>query len=67
MKHFALVVRTATSKRCHKVSLLRNSDLLHEVWNFVFLWCLTSHLRRLLIASLLLTSRYYPVQKWSWT
>jgi len=31
MKHFALVVRTATSKRCQKMSLLRNSDLLHEV------------------------------------
>jgi len=31
MKHFALVVRTATSKRCCKMSVLRNSDLLHEV------------------------------------
>jgi len=31
MKHFALVVRTATSKRCQKMSLLRNGELLHEV------------------------------------
>jgi len=31
MKHFALVVRTVTSKRCDKMSLLRNNDLLHEV------------------------------------
>ena len=33
MKHFALVVRTAMSKRFNKMSLLRNSDSLHEVCN----------------------------------
>jgi len=35
MKHFALVVRTATSKRCQKISLLHNSDLLHEVQHII--------------------------------
>ena len=33
MKHFVLVVRTAMSKRFNKMSLLRNSDSLHEVCN----------------------------------